>query len=464
LAKLGSRAQFIADHISAKLGGKEWCSGVTYCPDQHEACLVFVCEPSLQQEVVEALASERYVAKVVPVGRFVNVCLNDAFCELVTPAPSERERGLHIIEHTSLVPVYPLNLATYRISVVGEWIRRALNHCDVPYITRFWVQDSARQVELVRRALAQSSQSHSKGAIRKGDHTVGRVFAEELMLLSGISHRQARSKANAMFPYGTSYVRRPRYADWISDVVSGWKSILSLGGIQVDCFDRDGDILSNVDVETILKQSQPLRGKKFFLREGNSSRLSYFDRSLIYYVFLLRYAARVVSVVSMRQRPLQFAAAQMACQIEERHSDDIHIIGIGDVTVNGNSDQIREGRFSCVDNLDTYEQRDISHLISRFLRARAISNLKLSTPISAPIVKQKRLRHYLPEPRVHACLLLDELPLLLDHAINTGDFTRVINWCTLARSQLSRIITRSPILGRQIQQAVDMFDPIGAER
>jgi len=57
------------------------------------------------------------------------------------------------IEHTSLNPVYPINVATFRSSAIGNAMTHLYERFGADVETHFWVEDKARQISMVVRGL-----------------------------------------------------------------------------------------------------------------------------------------------------------------------------------------------------------------------------------------------------------------------------------------------------------------------
>ncbi|MCW2751375.1 MAG: Arginine--tRNA ligase [Aeromicrobium sp.] len=433
-------------------------ASVDYSP-RRDVHLALVGNTDLSHIDTNRICELNFVATAETDGRFLNLVLDDAAVNL-RPLDDTQPLGNAVVEHSSLVPAYPVNLATFRSSVLGEWMRRALVYLGHDARARSWVQDSARQVSLVASAARSSSHLTSKGSIGKGDHTIGRIFAEALLREDGLSSREARRQAAEMFRLGESAVRRPLYGDWIQDVLQGWKSTFNAGGIRIDHFDRDSAVLGSMDWEDSLRRARNVEAQVMMPRGPlDPAHLTYLERSYLYYVFMLRQANHSVSVVSYRQGDLQASARDIACQVEGRPIDDLRIVLHGDVFVDGAVDRIRSGRFHAVDNLNQYANRDLSSLIERFLMARATSNLLIEFPVMpigtyAGVAATSRLA-----PLPQAVLLLDEIRLVLRTALASGDFTRVVQWTGRAAAVRDALPGGEPEVTSQLTRAVDLFSP-----
>ncbi|NDK36492.1 hypothetical protein [Rhodovulum sulfidophilum] len=410
----------------------------------------------------DKIRNSKYVETACRIERFFNITFNQKIRELYTPHSAGANSSAEhvIVEHTSLAPVYPLNLATFRLSVVGEWFRRAFQFLGDNVQTRFWVQDSARQVDLVKSQLRLGGYTSTKTAFGKGDHTVGLIFAEALLIEDGASKRKARTAATRLFPLGSSGLRRPEYGNWILDVIAGWRSTFGTAGIHVDRFDREADILESIEYEAALEAARNKSDNAIALPTSTIApgNMTYLEWSVIYYCFLLQGGDRVVSVASARQRAILEAARDYACFVVGKPKEVLQVVSVGDVFCDGELDSVRAGRFHLVDNLDFYSQRNVQWLTTRYLTARPSTNLKLRFPIEergeTDAVEWERT-----DEIVYACMLLDSLPLIVRDCTHTGDFAPLTRWTANAKACRSRLGVSAAELSRDLASACDLFDP-----
>ncbi len=443
---------------------KKCFSSVDYSPPR--SChIAFVCKCSEDETgiLLKKIKEIDYIEKVTLEYPFLNICFNLNILVLDSINIKDRNQTASV-EHTSTVPVYPLSVAVFRSSVIGEWIRRSLSYLGYSVKGRIWIQDSARQVKLVSSELQSGHRIARKTGIGKGDHTIGRIFTESILKMadSDLSQRKIKKQVEKLFPLGQSGVRRPRYSHWVNDVLLGWRSTFDLAGIHINNHDRDVDLLTN-GWENIISSARNIKldNSNIMLPDGaiREEGLTYIERSILYYNFLLKQTQIGVSVVPHRQIEKLIFARNIACHLQGRKESDLTIIPFGETRVNGKLDSIKKLRFSCADNLAQYADGNIGCLLERFLTTRASSNININFPLDSVNSHAgiQNMREVLAAPK--AILLLDELPLLLKRSIVTGDFSLVTQWT--ARAQLIREIIDNdfPSIAKEIGSAIDLFSP-----
>jgi hypothetical protein len=363
-------------------------------------------------------------------GVFLNLQLGPSLSDLRTPPPIAQSLRI-AVEHTSLVPVYPLNLATFRSSVLGEWLCRSLELLGHSVHPHHWVQDTARQLELVERTLGPRGSA-------KADHVVGFQFTCALHRAGPLAS-DVGEEARHMFPLSrpTSGISASMGLgeDLVAEVCAAWDATFVASGVASPRFDIDSRVLGQMadgvlhDVREAIRRSDA----NMTPREAGSS-ASYLDRNVLYYRHLLDDHDRVFSVVSERQRSLAESAKAAALHLTGRTEDSLEIRTFGDVLVDGALDSIRDLRFHSVDQILSdaeslgYSKAAARHaLISKFLGVRSHTTVHFK---GAQMLDNAHDPHVArnQDPVVTAVLLEDELPLLLNRAVESGTFASLQRW------------------------------------
>ena len=457
---VGPVAQIIIDSVDSVLDSSPNIVRVDYSPPV-DADIALILSKPLDGTDISKIRILEFVESAETSGRFLNLCLSLNVVKFFEANERVRFKGVIAIEHTSLVPVYPLNFATFRSSVVGDWCRRAAIYLGYSTKTRYFVQDSARQVDLVREQLRVGNYQPRKTSIGKGDHTIGRVFAEGICREDGLSVSSSRQFARELFPLGASGVRRPGYTDWVSDVIEGWKSTFRNTGIKMDHFDRESQILKELKWQKILEKAREIQLADFRLprQTETPSMLTYFEWSILYHYFALGSVERLISVIPARQKHLQQAAKTVVLQLLDRPEADLVIIPVGDVCPYGRRDSLRNGQFTSVDDLNLYENRDQRLILEKFLLCRASTSIDVVFPLTRRKIPpcQKEGRR-LKSPTVLAILLLDQLPSYLIAGLLKGDFANTLSWVAQAKICLAELNSSNPTLQNMLESAIEAFD------
>lgn len=328
------------------------------------------------------------------------------------PLSSERV----VVEHTSITPCYPINLATARSTVIGEQLRRCAAVLGATATARFWYEDRARQRQILRI----DSRIERLSDFGKADHVVGAAYISALQALFGYGREWAGHSLRNMTAAHSAVrlVNTPsRSLDRRDDdaITEAYLHTLTRLGAREVAFDFESDLAD----EPVARQSDP--------------RPRYMARNRIYFSHLLESHDRVLSVVPERQRHVVSIARDQLEDVLESSGRSLSIHFYGDVTSAGAVDSMREGRFHAADE----------HLYSTST-VRSFRTLVLSRNPSAPIEIQKargRLPSYrvLPtasDPTVRTHLLLDELPDLAKRAMETARFARLMDWSTTVRRHI----------------------------
>jgi hypothetical protein len=430
LLKVGSVVaqilESVAREVHSGLSVQALARSVSYAPKRN-CHLSIVLGMPIPQEAVRRIQRTEFVDAAEIEGNYLNLRLRPSIrVMMVEPTPRPQPS---VVEHTSMAPAYPINIATLRSSIIGEWIRRALKRLGAPVEARYWVQDSARQVELLDAA-----RPWPFGG--KGDHAAGASFAHALLQRHGQLASEAMSAAAALFPFAIRSNNLESATDYVKETIAGWSGTLTECGVHVDQFDRDSEFLDALPWRELVNHAALVSGTRVELRDGGPAgqSLSYLARSALYYAYLLTAdGAAVYSVIPLRQRDIQESARDYACEWTGRAKEDLRLIYYADVYVDGELDSIRGGRFRSVDETVLRVPLGISRLVDAFIGARSSSVLH----IDSSLPERRHPDAYVGDPSVQAVLLLDELPLLLAEATDTGDFAKVRHWADRASSTVA---------------------------
>ncbi len=183
------------------------------------------------------------------------------------------------VEHTSLNTVFPINLATFRSSVIGDATKRYLLKQGAIVKSHFFIEDlSQRNQVLLTGARISGFSSHRLNSLEgKPDHELGYLYASTVMSLKypGKDHRKTLSK---MFPKAISKVTvdvcydfdKLHWGDYaFSELflqlktycIEGFEQTLKLCGIDIDYYDHEAITYSTCiseDDEFFVNSPSPL--------------------------------------------------------------------------------------------------------------------------------------------------------------------------------------------------------------
>lgn len=169
------------------------------------------------------------------------------------------QEGKIVVEHTSLTPAYPINVATFRGSVIGDALVRGFRHINKSVTADYFVEDTARQLDWIP-ILFDEGKLASLGS--KIDHCYGRYFAEQCKKNKNIE--LTLDEIKSMFPYGDYNHDNPCLSK-TSDkqqvgncCLKGNLETLSKAGIKFDSFHYESCIIGNdkKDISYIEKNAE----------------------------------------------------------------------------------------------------------------------------------------------------------------------------------------------------------------
>lgn len=258
------------------------------------------------------------------------------------------------IEHTSITPVYPINLATYRSSVIGEAIKNSLVLAGAQVETHFFVEDMARQFELLKKGVA--SLDGAQISLRNGDkidHQIGRVFTTAYVADCKRKDKPqpvAASRLDNMFPMSHPVIidslrESSRYTskELCQICLEGIKQTLEETGIVMAYYDYESEHIDGGFDCSLFKDANEIQ--TLFV---NSSRIPYYLRNCAYFSYMMKNNDMFFTVISDRQRAAINDTLDIFCDTSK-----INICFFDDVIVNDGEtesiDSIKEGVFHSVD-------------------------------------------------------------------------------------------------------------------
>lgn len=258
------------------------------------------------------------------------------------------------IEHTSITPVYPINLATYRSSVIGEAIKNLLVLAGAQVETHFFVEDMARQFELLKKGVASlDGEKISLDSGDKIDHQIGRIFTTAYVTDCKEKDKPqpvAANKLETMFPLShpitiDSLLKSSSYTskELCQMCLDGIKQTLDETGIVMAYYDFESEHIDGGFDYSLFKDPNEIQ--TLF---ANSSRIPYYLRNCAYFSYMMKNNDLFFTVISDRQR----AAINDTLDVFNNASK-INICFFDDVIVNDGEtesiDSIKEGVFHSVD-------------------------------------------------------------------------------------------------------------------
>lgn len=289
--------------------------------------------------------------KIDCIGNYVNVKIknSDLISKVFKTIMCYIDKPKHIIytdvivEHTSLTPVYPINLATFRSSVIGNALVSTYREQGSNVSSHYLVSDTARNVDLVLKRYSIESVLAGK-TTQKNDHTCGIMFCESLKNIGKLSDNIDLKK---MFPYSANASMSSNISgkysveslrEYCDFCLQGHIETLSNANISVDSFDYESVIIqtikNNYTLEKDLNLPRDIKG-------------TYLFNNCLYYFTLSKNNCIVFSVISYRQKIIIEKSLSLL------KSKNIYPVFFNDIVIKKNNqvltDSIKEGIFHTVD-------------------------------------------------------------------------------------------------------------------
>jgi len=255
------------------------------------------------------------------------------------------------VEHTSQTPSYPINLATFRGSVIGNVLASTLRKYKIPVSVHYLVADTSRNINLILENYS-VDEIFLLGEEAKTDHLCGVLFCNAL---SGITKLRQELNVCEMFPFANKKSFRTvegknikkKYSkydvrQYCEFCLQGHRETLGNAHINIDLYDYESDVIKDVDYD-IFEDAETAR------RNLLKDKISYLWVNCAYYSHLAKEYSTIISVVNNRQKQ------KINEVLSKLKKEDIQFkpLFYGDVKISENGitmvDSIKSGRFHSVD-------------------------------------------------------------------------------------------------------------------
>ena len=386
------------------------------------AHVVFITDSYINSTTIaKEIQTSDYVARVECVRIYVNIWLTPLVLKFLKMSTFLEKKKVWV-EHTSMTPCYPINLATARSLVIGERIRRCASLVGANASGRFWIEESAHQLDAVE--LPDFDCGYQ--LLGKADHVIGYRF---------VSHIKDQVVANAIFPAGaaandTSFpCKRKVNRNDLNVIATAFEQTVRNAGVRNLSFDFESDVIDSIkrahpslDIFSIIDND--------LLNANIAGGRQYIYRSILYYLYMLQNADMAISVVPLNQLQVLEYARKKALEINGNSRARLTLIYYGNLTVNSRKDAPKLGVFHSLDTLlatdrDLFSKFEAKILLSR-PQKRLDFNISLSSESRKPssnIVVEDVLDNTL-----RMAMMIESLPVLIDKFLSSGNFSTILKW------------------------------------
>lgn len=259
----------------------------------------------IANDIKENLKLPLYFSKVETKGPYINFFINYTLfaTKMVNYMDSNYgelpEKETHILlEHTSANPNGPLHVGHLRNSILGDSLKRVLQHAGYKVEAQYYVNDMGRQIAIIVWGMQKFNLELDED--KKPDHAIGEVYYQ------ANKHLEENPEYNHEIDdilYNYEEGNDPRLIDAFQGVVEfcvdGIKDTLKNLNIKMNLFKWESTFLRNGEVDNILEKLQPFTiqkdvlylplerygiDKELILRRSNDTSL-YVTRDLAYHQY-----------------------------------------------------------------------------------------------------------------------------------------------------------------------------------
>lgn len=239
------------------------------------------------------------------------------------------------IEHTSLTPVYPINLSTFRSSIIGNALMHYYKNYGAEVNIHYLIADTARNIGLV---LNSSDDLCAQNYSGKADHICGALFCSALEKIGKFSNTELIPQMFPKFSKNKNSSKTRQFYDvqtYCKFCIDGHIETLSDADIYIDTFDYESDVN----------------------KRSGTENTSYLSNNAAYYSLLSSSYDSAYSVISSRQKEVISESLQT---LDEGSSSKVFpiyfndtVCRVGDAQLEENElapDSIRAAVFHSVDS------------------------------------------------------------------------------------------------------------------
>lgn len=280
------------------------------------------------------------------------------------------------VEHSSMTPAYPLNLATLRSTVIGDCLGRAFGSAGAVVSPRYFLQDKCWHAGVI-------NDRHQRWIHMKSDHAVGRAFAQAAFARRNTSQLQSLADAVALFPETEirPYGEYERFPDAVTACFQGVSVTLERLGVLGQEVDRESRLVSVHEHARLMNLVETTAIPEGILKPFKTE--SYVVKSALYFSNLLADFDKVLCVASRRQEVHIEAAMYWATALSGGKPGRIESVLFSDVLMDGRTDSMSFRRFHSADQ--AIAQISSRYSLPRDSAAVVLRLLMLASPMRRPL-------------------------------------------------------------------------------
>ncbi len=336
----------------------------------------------IAEDIKNNLKLPLYFEKVETKGPYINFFINYTLfaSKMVNyidknygELPEKEERIL--LEHTSANPNGPLHVGHLRNSILGDSLKRVLEHAGYKVEAQYYVNDMGRQIAII--VWGMSKFNFELDEDKKMDHAIGEVyFKSNQKLEENPEYNQEIDDILHRYEEGGDARLIDAFQTVVEYCIDGIKETLKNLNIKMNLFKWESSFLRNGDVENVLEKLQPFTiqkdilylplerygvDKELVLRRSNGTSL-YVTRDLAYHQYKTKNSDISLDVLGADHK---LAAKQLSIALELSDNRAPEVVFYEFIDLPEGSMSTRRGVFISVDE---FIEESVKHAKEEIIR------------------------------------------------------------------------------------------------
>ena len=336
----------------------------------------------IAQEIKENIKLPLYFEKVETKGPYINFYINyTLFTTKVVnyidknygELPEKDERIL--LEHTSANPNGPLHVGHLRNAILGDSLKRILQHAGYKVEAQYYVNDMGRQIAII--VWGMDKFNYTVDDDKKADHAIGEVYYKcNQQLEANPEYNQEIDDILRKYEEGTDAALIDAFQGVVEYCIDGIKETLKDLNIKMNLFKWESTFLRNGSVDDVLEKLQPFTiqkdilylplerynvDKELVLRRSNGTSL-YATRDLAYHQYKTKNSDISLDILGADHK---LAAKQLGLALELSNNRAPEVVFYEFIDLPEGSMSTRKGVFISVDE---FIEQSVEHAKEELIR------------------------------------------------------------------------------------------------
>ncbi|MBQ6218962.1 MAG: arginine--tRNA ligase [Methanosphaera sp.] len=270
----------------------------------------------------------------------------------------EKEQSI-LLEHTSANPNGPLHVGHLRNAILGDSLKRVLQHAGYKVESQYYVNDMGRQIAII--VWGMNKYGFEFDDDKKIDHAVGEVYFNcNQKLEKNPDHNEEIDQILRSYEEGNNQKLIDCFEFVVENCLDGIKETLKDLNIKMNLFKWESTFLRNGSVDDLLEKLQPFTIKKdilylplekydvdkeLVLRRSNGTSL-YATRDLAYHQYKTKNSDISLDILGADHK---LAAKQLSIALELSNNRAPEVVFYEFINLPEGSMSTRKGKFISID-------------------------------------------------------------------------------------------------------------------